>query len=51
MRLRRRFKINFRDIALRGRPVYPKPVSVEKAARRLRALIEKEQKMKRKSKD
>jgi hypothetical protein len=50
MRLRRRFKINFRDLAKRGRPKYPRPVSLEKAAKRLRDLITKQQLMKNRKK-
>lgn len=51
MRLRKRFEIKFRDIARVGRPVYPKAISSEKAARRLHAVVSKQQLMRsRKSK-
>lgn len=51
MRLRKRFEIKFRDIARIGRPSYPKAISSEKAARRMRSVIEKQQLMRqRKSK-
>jgi hypothetical protein len=50
IRLRRRFKIKFRDIAERGRPKYPGEVSAAIAAKRLRAVIEKQQLMQRRKK-
>lgn len=51
MRMRRRFEIKFRDVARIGRPVYPRSVSSDKAARRMRAVVEKQQLMRsRKSK-
>lgn len=45
MRNRRRFSIKFRDVALLGRPVFARSVSVDKASRRLRALVEKQRAM------
>lgn len=50
IRMRRRFKIKFRDIARLGRPIYPGEVSAGIAARRLRAVIEKQQLMQRRKK-
>lgn len=50
IRLRRRFQIKFRDVASRGRSVFPKALSVEKAAARLHRLIDKQQKMRQRKK-
>lgn len=41
IRMRKRFAIKFRDVASRGRSVFPKAVSIEKAAARLSRLVEK----------
>lgn len=49
-RLRRRFQIKFRDQAQRGRPIYPRSISVDKAARRLRDLITKQSLMRSRKK-
>jgi hypothetical protein len=48
IRVRKRFAIKFRDVAVRGRSIFPKSVSAEKSAARLRSVIEKQQKMSRK---
>lgn len=45
IRLRKRFEIKFRDVAHLGRPMYPKAISAEKASRRMRSVIEKQQLM------
>lgn len=50
IRQRRRFKIRFRDIAKLGRPKYPSEISAEKASRRMRAVIEKQQLMRSRKK-
>lgn len=51
MRMRRRFEIKFRDVARIGRPIFARSVSSDKAARRMRSVIEKQQLMRsRKSK-
>lgn len=48
IRMRKRFAIKFRDVAVRGRSVFPKAVSADKAAARMRRVIENQQKMARK---
>lgn len=45
IRMRRRFAIKFRDVARVGRRIYPKAISAEKAANRMRSVIEKQQLM------
>lgn len=48
IRTRKRFAIKFRDVAKRGRSVFPKALSAEKSAARMRRTIDKQQKMARK---
>lgn len=50
IRTRKRFAIKFRDQAKRGRSIFPKAVSAEKSAARMRRTIENQQKMARKKK-
>lgn len=50
IRRRRQWSIKFRHLAPIGRPVYTREVSVDKARRRLNALIEKQQRMSQRKK-
>lgn len=50
IRMRKRFGIKFRDVAKRGRSVFPKSISAEKSAARTRRVIENQQKTARKKK-
>lgn len=50
IRARKRFAIKFRHVAKRGRSVFPKALSAEKSAARMRRVIDKQQKMARKAK-
>lgn len=50
IRLRKRFKIKFRDIARIGRRIYPKEISSQKARHREQLKIEKQQLMQRRKK-
>lgn len=50
IRLRKRFKIKFRDIARLGRPAYPRAISAEKATRRMQDVIMKQQLMRSRKK-
>lgn len=50
IRLRRRFKIKFRDLNKLGRPRYPREISAEKARHRELLKIEKQQNMQHRKK-